>query len=236
MKIVEAVVKSSDLVYPEGQESGYVKVVPYYKTIVTLEEGDTKKEFTINDRYVYFDVGSKIKVRYDGNDVKIEEIQHEIPHEVTALVELGRKHAKTILLVFIISLIWMIVLGTKGSKLAILPFTLFIPVGIMNIINFNKTKVGIIVKSNIKDILRKMNGENAVPSYYYLYEYSLNGKKCIYCSFKSGAKNKNLGSDVNLIFNEQNNLIIEQNGRTPLLLQGLLGIIVGILVLLFIFL
>lgn len=236
MKIVEAVVKSSDLIYPERNKRGYVNVEPYYKTVVTLEDMDSSKEFTINDRYAYFDVGSKIKVGYDGNGVKIEEIQHEIPYEVNALVNLGRKYSKVVLLVFIVSLIWMIVLGTKGSKLAVLPFVLFIPAGIINIINFNKVKSGIVIKGKIKDILRKINMDSSKASYYYLYEYSLNGKKCIYYSFKSGAKNKNLDSDVNLIFNKKNNLIIEQNRRISLLLQGILGIIVGILVLLFIFL
>lgn len=234
MKIVDATVKSCELVYPNRTDSGYVNVEPFYKTVVFIEEEN--KECVITDVYAYFNVGSKIKVKYDGKNAYVEEILHKIPYQVNTLVDIGRKHSLAVVIFFVISFVWMVLFATKNSKLALLPFTLCILAGIINIFNYFKVQKGIIITGTIKDILKGANiTPNSRPSYYYLYEYPLNGNKYIHRAFTPGAKLENVGNKVSLIYNEKNNLMIEQNKRTKLLLQGVFSIILGLLLLLIIF-
>jgi len=232
MKIVDATVRSCELVYPSRIDNRYVKVAPFYKTIVSIEEDN--KECVITDVYAYFNVGSKIKVRYDGEKAYIEEVQQKIPYQVNSLVGFCRKYSLAIVILFVISFIWIILFATKSSKLALLPFTLCIPAGIINIFNYFKVQKGIIITGTIKDIIKEANNSRH-PSYYYLYEYLLNEKKYIHRSFTPGAKFENIGNKVYLIYNEKNNLMIEQNKKTKLLLQGVFAILIGLLLLLLIF-
>ena len=94
MKIVEAEVKESVLIYPERNKAGYLEEKPFYQTTVILRENN--KEYTFCDEYAYFDVGTIIKVKLNKSGVKISEIQHEKPYDFLLFGKNWRKYTNKI--------------------------------------------------------------------------------------------------------------------------------------------
>lgn len=232
MKIVEAIVKESKLIYPEKDNKGYLSGKPTYKTTVSFNDNNKPLEFSFYDEFAYFDVGSKIKVKYDGYNVKINEIQHEIPRQVNTLVNLGRKHPYIIISIFVATLLWIFIFGNMQSLLALLPFgILFVIAGIINFINYLNMKNVIIINGIIKDIIKKYSPSGNGHSnwqYYYVYEYQHNNKKILHTSFFNGAKKDKIGTGVDLIYNKDINVIMEKRKHKNLIINGILSIVIGI--------
>lgn len=234
MKTVVATVKSCELIYPEQTDQGYVKKLPFFKTIVTIEENN--QEYTLTDIYTYFNVGSKIKVKYNGKNAFIDERQNIIPIPTNSIANFSLHHSSAFAILIIITFIWILFFAINKSKLAIYPVLIIIPAGIMNIVNYFKTKNGTTIIGTIKDILQEQHPAKKKSNeynYYYLYEYTLNEKQYIHQSISiiNKDKIKNIGNKVELIYNKKHNLIIEKNKRTSLLIQGLLSIFIGLLLL-----
>ena len=237
MNKILAKVKKSELIYPKENKDGTLQNVPFYKTTFVFKDNNKNLEFTFCNEYTYFDKNTKVEAFYDGKNIFINELQHQIPFPVNTFIRFGRKHPLGTLLFFISTIIWIIVFALKHSLTAVLPVSIFFSItGFLNFMNYFKLKDGIIIESIVKDIIRKKESFNTIGSNsYYLYEYNYENKPLLHVSFYSGANKKNKGKKVNLIYNKDANLIIERKKLKYLLLFGIFKIFVGLLMFLIIF-
>ena len=208
-----------------------------YEMAAAIKKGkENNQEYTLTDIYTYFNVGSKIKVKYNGKNAFIDERQNIIPIPTNSIANFSLHHSSVFVILIIITFIWILFFAINQSKLALCPVLIIIPAGIMNIVKYFKTKNGTTIIGTIKGILqeqRPTKNKSNEYNYYYLYEYTLNEKQYIHQSISiiNKDKIKNIGNKVELIYNKKHNLIIEKNKRTSLLIQGLLGIFIGLFLL-----
>ena len=235
MKTVEAIVEKSELIYPEKNNHGFLNGIPLYETIFVIKEKKKKSKFFFYDQSAYFDVGSKIDVIPNGDNIIIPSFQNISPYRINSFAELGRKYPRITIYIFMVVLAWIIILAFMKNTLAVLPVGFYwITNGVYNLIIFLKFKKGIIIKATIKDIACKSTSSNS-KKYSYVYEYEYNNHNLVHTSFFNGKRKNNIGKQINLIYTEKHNTIMEKNKRKNLFISGLMNIIFGIVFIILLF-